>query len=397
MDEIKKDINNINKDNQENCKDTFKDPTKKKNSKISAAVIWVLGNLLGVILVLKMLIESFIASSLFKKILKILNKALDVFLDRKKKHYHLSGITADDYADKLVTYPKFRDLKKVPLSSQEITIVPEESRASSFSKETVVTLLAIISFAIFIFGILWLFVPLYNFLCSSADLYSFTKEMGEVQASHKYVYLNPDGKGYGGGNVVVMPSRHWENGVRTVFIKFLTTVDRELPLHFYSEQSFVKVKPGKSCLVFFYIANFGDEEFRVSTSYEVVPEFDSYFFKKLQCFCFDDQVIKGRSVTEVPVVFYLDPEVLHGSGFSDWNLNIAVEYNLHPRTVGDSKASLHDYPKSTFEERVEVVARTRARKALAWPYNWVDSARNKVNVLVDAWIKWGRRGPHDKK
>ena len=33
MDEIKKYINNINKDNQENCKDTFKDPTKKKEFK----------------------------------------------------------------------------------------------------------------------------------------------------------------------------------------------------------------------------------------------------------------------------------------------------------------------------------------------------------------------------
>lgn len=182
----------------------------------------------------------------------------------------------------------------------------------------------------------------------------------EIKLAHKYIYLNPsDGNVDSRGQILMLPARHQESGIHSVFVKFLTTVDKELPLHFYAEQSYIRIKPGKSCLAFLQIANFTLHEFHVSTSYAVVPKFDSYFFKKLQCFCFDDQVIKPRSVTEVPIVFFLDNEAMHGAGFNDRHKNIAVEYNLHPYTEVDSKKSLETYPKASMDDRMLVYRQTR--------------------------------------
>lgn len=39
------------------------------------------------------------------------------------------------------------------------------------------------------------------------------------------------------------------------------------------------------------------------------PEDAGYYFSKIQCFCFNQQVLNGKEEIEMPLYFYLEPEI----------------------------------------------------------------------------------------
>ena len=43
--------------------------------------------------------------------------------------------------------------------------------------------------------------------------------------------------------------------------------------------------------------------------YSVFPEDAGYYFSKVQCFCFNQQVLNGKEELQMPLYFYLEPEI----------------------------------------------------------------------------------------
>lgn len=46
------------------------------------------------------------------------------------------------------------------------------------------------------------------------------------------------------------------------------------------------------------------------STYNVVPDKAAYYFNKIQCFCFEEQRLRGGEEVDMPVFFYLDPEMV---------------------------------------------------------------------------------------
>lgn len=46
------------------------------------------------------------------------------------------------------------------------------------------------------------------------------------------------------------------------------------------------------------------------STYNVVPEKAAYYFNKIQCFCFEEQRLRGGEEVDMPVFFYIDPEMV---------------------------------------------------------------------------------------
>jgi cytochrome c oxidase assembly protein Cox11 len=46
------------------------------------------------------------------------------------------------------------------------------------------------------------------------------------------------------------------------------------------------------------------------STYNVVPDKAAYYFNKVQCFCFEEQRLRGGEEVDMPVFFYLDPELV---------------------------------------------------------------------------------------
>jgi len=96
---------------------------------------------------------------------------------------------------------------------------------------------------------------------------------------------------------------------RTVAVRFDSNVDPNLPWRFEPLEREVKVRVGEERLVHYRVTNVSQRPIVGTSAYNVTPEPAGPWFNKLQCFCFTEQLLKPGQSLDLPVVFFVDPEM----------------------------------------------------------------------------------------
>jgi cytochrome c oxidase assembly protein subunit 11 len=96
---------------------------------------------------------------------------------------------------------------------------------------------------------------------------------------------------------------------RTVAVRFDSNVDPNLPWRFEPLEREVKVRLGEERLVHYRVTNVSQRPIVGTSVYNVTPEPAGPWFNKLQCFCFTEQLLKPGQSLDMPVVFFVDPEM----------------------------------------------------------------------------------------
>ncbi len=114
--------------------------------------------------------------------------------------------------------------------------------------------------------------------------------------------------GFGGttGTAVAAPDRV---GKKEITVLFNTDTSPDLPWEFKSMQRKVKVKTGEDRLVFFEATNISDVPVTGVAVDNVIPNKVGKYFDKIQCFCFDNQVLESGERMQMPVSFFIDPAI----------------------------------------------------------------------------------------
>ena len=71
------------------------------------------------------------------------------------------------------------------------------------------------------------------------------------------------------------------------------------------------VKIGENALAFYRATNTSDRPVRGTATFNVLPEQAAVFFNKLECFCFKEQLLQPGESLEMPVSFFIDPQIVH--------------------------------------------------------------------------------------
>lgn len=96
---------------------------------------------------------------------------------------------------------------------------------------------------------------------------------------------------------------------RTVAVRFDSNVDSGLPWRFEPLQREVKVRLGEEHLAHYRVTNVSQRPLVGTSTYNVTPEHAGPWFNKLQCFCFTEQLLLPGQSVDMPVVFFVDPEL----------------------------------------------------------------------------------------
>lgn len=115
---------------------------------------------------------------------------------------------------------------------------------------------------------------------------------------------------------------------REVTVSFDTNV-RDAPLTFTPEKPRVTLKIGASEMAMFKVTNTSTRDVRARATYNVVPEAAGYYFRKLECFCFQEQTIKAGQTIEFPMVFFIDREFASDRETRNFT-DIALSYTFWP-------------------------------------------------------------------
>jgi cytochrome c oxidase assembly protein subunit 11 len=66
---------------------------------------------------------------------------------------------------------------------------------------------------------------------------------------------------------------------------------------------------GEQKLVYFKATNLSQRPIVGTAVYNVTPESSAKWFNKLQCFCFTEQLLKPGQSIDMPVLFFVDPDM----------------------------------------------------------------------------------------
>ena len=96
---------------------------------------------------------------------------------------------------------------------------------------------------------------------------------------------------------------------KTMTIRFDANVGPGLPWRFEPVQTTTNVRIGENALAFYRATNTSDRPVWGMATYNVFPEQVAPFFNKLQCFCFTEQLLQPGESVEMPVSFFVDPQI----------------------------------------------------------------------------------------
>jgi cytochrome c oxidase assembly protein subunit 11 len=157
--------------------------------------------------------------------------------------------------------------------------------------------LALLAVAMFGFG--YLLVPLYDVFCEITGFGGRTNTTAAEVAAERPDYS------------------------RTIRVEFVTTVNEYAPWEFSAELDSMEVTPGKMYYANFMAKNLSDDDKVGQAVPSVAPISASDHFKKIECFCFENQAFRASEERAMPLQFIVDPDLPE---FVD---TITLQYTLY--------------------------------------------------------------------
>lgn len=114
---------------------------------------------------------------------------------------------------------------------------------------------------------------------------------------------------------------------RTITVRFDANVARDLPWRFEPAAASVEARVGESVLAFYRARNVSDAPISGTATFNVTPHKAGPFFAKVECFCFTEQTLAPDEVVDLPVSFFIDPEILKSPEAKDFG-EITLSYTF---------------------------------------------------------------------
>ena len=139
--------------------------------------------------------------------------------------------------------------------------------------------------AVGMFGFGFALVPLYDVLCDALGINGKTQSTASV---YKPVTVDKN---------------------RTVTIEFVSQVQSDMPWEFTPQMNSMQVHPGELIRTHFVAKNLSAKHIVGQAIPSVSPGQGAAYFNKTECFCFNQQVLAATATADLPLIFYVDPDL----------------------------------------------------------------------------------------
>lgn len=167
-----------------------------------------------------------------------------------------------------------------------------------------------------------------NLLIAGACLAFFGGMVGMAYASVPLYKLFCQVTGYGGTTqrVETYADRVLD---RTITIRFDANVAGGLPWDFQPAAREMTGRIGETLQANYRAVNQFDVPTFGRATFNVTPEMAGAYFNKVECFCFTDTTLAPGESLEMPVVFYVDPDIVDVPELKDIK-TITLSYTFFP-------------------------------------------------------------------
>jgi len=133
---------------------------------------------------------------------------------------------------------------------------------------------------------------------------------------------------------------------RTIKVRFDASLDRDMPWEFKPVQREMELRIGETGIAFYEAFNPTDRPVAGTASYNVTPYDAGAYFSKIACFCFTEQVLQPGERVQMPVTFYVDPEIVDDRD-AKFTKVITLSYTFYETELPETTAQVMSDPAST--------------------------------------------------
>lgn len=126
---------------------------------------------------------------------------------------------------------------------------------------------------------------------------------------------------------------------KTIKVRFDASIERDMAWEFKPMQREMEIHIGETGLAFYEAYNPTDRPIAGTASYNVAPYDAGGFFTKIDCFCFEEQVLQPGERVTMPVSFYVDPEIVDDRD-AKYIKVITLGYTFYETDLPEELASL---------------------------------------------------------
>jgi cytochrome c oxidase assembly protein subunit 11 len=144
--------------------------------------------------------------------------------------------------------------------------------------------------------------------------------------------------GYG-GETNVAETGSSEMLDQTIKIRFDASKERGMPWEFKPMAREMELRIGEDGLAFYEAYNPTDRPVAGQASYNVTPYEAGNFFVKVDCFCFEEQVLQPGERVQMPVSFFVDPEIVTDRD-AKYTHTITLSYTFYEIDLPEAQAAL---------------------------------------------------------
>ncbi len=113
-----------------------------------------------------------------------------------------------------------------------------------------------------------------------------------------------------------------------ISVRFDANTAPGMPWSFRPDQVTQKIRVGERMMAFYIAKNNSDVPVTGQASYNVEPEQTAPYFNKIQCFCFTEQTLQPGEEVRMPVLYYVDPDILEDENAKDIE-QITLSYTFY--------------------------------------------------------------------
>ena len=95
-----------------------------------------------------------------------------------------------------------------------------------------------------------------------------------------------------------------------ILVRFDANISRDLDWQFKPVQRSMELKIGEEKLAFYEATNTSNVPITGTATFNVTPAIAGSYFNKIACFCFTEQTLQPGESVQMPVSFFIDPDIL---------------------------------------------------------------------------------------
>jgi len=116
---------------------------------------------------------------------------------------------------------------------------------------------------------------------------------------------------------------------KTIHVRFDANVSGGLPWEFKPVQREITLRIGETTQIAYEASNPFSTPTSGRATFNVAPSLAGAYFNKVECFCFTDTTLKPGETLDMPVVFYIDPEIVKVPELANLK-TITLSYTFFP-------------------------------------------------------------------